>query len=217
MIMKNLNYMSIAEETMSKIKKGVFTMLKRFVFAIIIGLCLAGGAYAQDAGKNPVVVIETSMGTVKIELFAKEAPLSVKNFLDYASSGFYDGTIFHRIIPNFMIQGGGFTADMNEKPTKAPVKNEAGNGLKNDRGTLAMARTNIVDSATAQFFINVIDNDFLNHRDETVRGFGYAVFGKVIDGMAVVDKIAATRTGMKNGFPDVPATPVVIKSIKVLK
>ena len=215
--MKNLNYMSIAEEAMSKIKKGVFTMLKRFVFAIIIGLCLAGGAYAQDAGKNPVVVIETSMGTVKIELFAKEAPLSVKNFLDYASSGFYNGTIFHRVIPNFMIQGGGFTADMNEKPTKAPVKNEAGNGLKNDRGTLAMARTNIVDSATAQFFINVIDNDFLNHRDETVRGFGYAVFGKVIDGMAVVDKIAATRTGMKNGFPDVPATPVVIKSIKVLK
>lgn len=215
--MKSLNYMSIAEDAMSKIKKGVFTMFKRFVFAIIIGLCLAGGAYAQDAGKNPIVVLETSMGTVKIELFAKEAPLSVKNFLDYASSGFYDGTIFHRVIPNFMIQGGGFTVDMNEKPTKAPVKNEAGNGLKNDRGTLAMARTNIVDSATAQFFINVIDNGFLNHRDETVRGFGYAVFGKVIDGMAVVDKIAATRTGMKNGFSDVPATPVVIKSIKVLK
>jgi peptidyl-prolyl cis-trans isomerase A (cyclophilin A) len=192
-------------------------MFKRFIFSIIIGLCLAGGAYAQDAGKNPVIVIETSMGTVKIELFAREAPLSVKNFLDYASSGFYDGTVFHRVIPNFMIQGGGITADMNEKPTKAPIKNEAGNGLKNDRGTLAMARTNIVDSATAQFFINVIDNGFLNHQDETMQGFGYAVFGKVIDGMAVVDKIAATRTGMKNGFSDVPVTPVVIKSIKVLK
>ena len=192
-------------------------MFKRFVFAIVIGLCLAGGVYAQEAGRNPVLVMETSMGTVKMELFAKEAPLSVKNFLDYAASGFYDGTVFHRVIPNFMIQGGGFTADMNEKTTKAPIKNEAGNGLKNNRGTLAMARTNIVDSATAQFFINVIDNDYLNHRDESSRGFGYAVFGKVIDGMAVVDKIAATRTGMKNGMPDVPVTPVFIKSIKVVK
>jgi peptidyl-prolyl cis-trans isomerase A (cyclophilin A) len=161
--------------------------------------------------------METSMGNVKLELFEKEAPVSVKNFLKYVESGFYNGTIFHRVIPNFMIQGGGFTPEMDEKPTEAPIKNEAGNGLRNDRGTLAMARTPIIDSATAQFFINVNNNTFLNHRSNSMEGFGYAVFGKVIDGMNVVDKIVAVPTGEAKGMSDVPKKPVIIKSMKVVK
>lgn len=166
------------------------------------------------AEKNPVVLMETSLGNVKIELDQAKAPISVKNFLSYVDEKFYDGTIFHRVIANFMIQGGGFTADMQQKPTKAPIKNEAGNGLSNKRGTLAMARTMVVDSATAQFFINVVDNDFLDHRDNSPQGFGYAVFGRVIEGMDVVDKIKAVKTGNKMGFQDVPVETVVIKSIK---
>ena len=194
-------------------------MFKRIIFIVAALSLSAGIACAADAvkkSKNPVVVMETSMGNVKMELFEAEAPVSVKHFLEYANSGFYNGTIFHRVIANFMIQGGGFTTDFNSKPTKAPIKNEAGNGLKNQRGTLAMARTGVVDSATAQFFVNVVDNDFLNQRDKTQQGFGYAVFGKVVEGMDVVDKIAAVKT-VTRGFPDVPEKQVVIKSIKVLK
>ncbi len=160
--------------------------------------------------------METSLGNVKLELFTKEAPISVRNFLGYVTGGFYDGTVYHRVIPNFMIQGGGFTADLQQKQTNPPIKNEADNGLKNRRSTLAMARTMVVDSATAQFFINVKDNGFLDHRDKTQQGYGYAVFGKVSEGMDVVDKIAAVKTGMQKGFRDVPETPVVIKSMKVL-
>ena len=192
-------------------------MLKRIVCLMLLGLCLAGSAIAAEAAKNPTLVLETNLGKIKIELFQKEAPISVKNFLDYAKSGFYDGTIFHRVIPGFMIQGGGFTADLTEKSTKPPIKNEATNGLKNDRGTLAMARTNVVDSASSQFFVNVANNDFLNHREGGPEAFGYAVFGKVISGMDVVDKIAATQTGMQKGFSDVPVKPVIIKSVKIVK
>ncbi|MFH1976978.1 MAG: peptidylprolyl isomerase [Pseudomonadota bacterium] len=160
--------------------------------------------------------METSLGNMKLELFAKEAPISVRNFLDYVNSGFYDGTIFHRVIPNFMIQGGGFMSDLKQKKTNPPIKNEADNGLKNLLGTLSMARTMVVDSATSQFFINVVDNVFLNHRDNTPQGYGYAVFGKVSEGMDVVNKIVAIRTGTLKGFQDVPETSVVIKSMKVL-
>ena len=191
-------------------------MLKRLVCMLFLGLCLAGSAFAADS-KNPTLLLETSLGNVKVELFEKEAPITVKNFLDYAKSGFYNGTIFHRVIPGFMIQGGGFLPNLTPKPTNPPIKNEAANGLKNERGTLAMARTNVVDSATAQFFINVAKNDFLNHRPGGPMVYGYAVFGKVIDGMEVVDKIAATQTGIQTGFADVPVTPVLIKSVKVLK
>ncbi|MBJ6798839.1 peptidylprolyl isomerase [Geomonas propionica] len=193
-------------------------MLKRFIYALTLGLFLASGAFAAET-KNPVVLIETNQGNIKVELNQEKAPISVKNFLDYANSGFYNGTIFHRVIPNFMIQGGGFGQDLVPKATKAPIKNEAANGLKNDRGTLAMARTMVVDSATAQFFINVVNNDFLNNRPGGGQmGYGYAVFGKVLEGMDVVDKIAATKTGKgANGMPDVPQTPMVIKSVKVLK
>jgi peptidyl-prolyl cis-trans isomerase A (cyclophilin A) len=190
-------------------------MLKKLICALIVALCFAGSALAAE--HNPTAVIETSMGNVKVELFQKEAPISVKNFLDYAKSGFFNGTVFHRVIPGFMIQGGGMTPDLMPKETKAPIKNEASNGLKNDRGTLAMARTSVVDSASSQFFINVTNNDFLNHRGNSPQAYGYAVFGKVISGMDVVDKIASTRTGMQNGMADVPVTPVVIKSVKILQ
>lgn len=166
------------------------------------------------ANKNPIVTMETSLGTVEIELFADKAPISTENFLKYVDSGFYAGTIFHRVIDGFMIQGGGFTESMDQKPTQAQIKNEAANGLKNDRGTLAMARTNVVDSATAQFFINVKDNAFLNHRDASPAGFGYAVFGKVVNGMEIVDKIKAVPTTFKGGMENVPVTAVVIKSVK---
>ena len=193
-------------------------MLKKIVCALALSLlfCCATFASAAEAG-NPVVLMDTSLGKMKIELFAKEAPISVKNFLDYANKSFYNGTIFHRVIQGFMIQGGGFTTDFKQKPTNAPIKNEAGNGLKNDRGTIAMARTGVIDSATAQFFINVVNNDFLNHRDNSIQGYGYAVFGKVVEGMNIVDKIRGVKTGYNMGMPDVPETPVVIKSVTVLK
>ena len=181
----------------------------------VSGMLLAGVAGAE--GKNPMILMSTSMGDIKIELYEDKAPVTVKNFLSYVNDKFYDGTIFHRVIPNFMIQGGGFDKDMKEKTTKAPIKNEAGNGLKNDTGTLAMARTNVVDSATAQFFVNVKDNAFLNHRDESAAGFGYAVFGKVVDGMDVVHKIEQVQTGKKGMYSDVPVEPVVIKSVTVVK
>jgi peptidyl-prolyl cis-trans isomerase A (cyclophilin A) len=192
-------------------------MLNRFVCVLLLGLCLAGSAFAKEGAKNPTLVLETSLGLVKVELFQKEAPVSVRNFLDYAKSGFYNGTVFHRVIPGFMIQGGGFTSDLTIKPTKAPIRNEAANGLKNERGTLAMARTDVVDSASSQFFINVANNGFLDHKEGGSAVFGYAVFGKVIAGMDVVDKIAATQTGVQKGFPDVPVTAVVIKSVKIVK
>src|SRR5688572_18834087 len=162
---------------------------------------------------NPIATIDTSMGQIRVELDAANAPESVRNFTEYASSGHFDGTIFHRVIPGFMVQGGGMTQDLKPKPTRPPIRNEAGNGLKNQRGTLAMARTNVVDSATSQFFINVKDNDFLNHQDDG--NFGYAVFGKVLSGMDVVDKIVKTPTQTKGPHADVPVTPVVIKSVKL--
>ena len=163
--------------------------------------------------KNPRVKLETSMGDIVIELNEEAAPITVKNFLEYVESGFFNGLIFHRVIPNFMIQGGGFTADMQRKQTNAPIKNEASNGLKNDRGTIAMARTNDPDSATSQFFINHKDNSFLNY---TPTNPGYAVFGKTVEGMDVVDKIAAVRTTSRNGMQDVPVEPVIIKSATVV-
>ena len=181
-------------------------------FAIAAGLGSLGGSAALAApstGGNPVVVLETSQGSIEIELDADKAPVSTQNFLAYVDAGFYDGTIFHRVIPGFMIQGGGFDGKLSQKPTRAPIKNEADNGLKNARGTLAMARTSDKDSATAQFFINLKDNDFLNQPP------GYAVFGKVTSGMDVVDKIAAVQTGAKGPFSqDAPQTDVVITKAK---
>lgn len=171
---------------------------------------------SESTASAPVVVLETSMGEIKIELNPEKAPISSANFLEYVRAGHYDGTIFHRVISNFMIQGGGFNDRMQEKRgTRAPIKNEADNGLTNDYGTIAMARTMVVDSATAQFFINVKDNTFLNHRDKSSQGYGYAVFGKVISGMDVVEKIKKVPTTSRAGHQDVPADPVTILSARV--
>ena len=159
--------------------------------------------------------IETSLGTITLELNSDKAPATVENFVKYAKEGFYDGTIFHRVIDGFMIQGGGFTKSMDQKPTHEPIRNEAMNGLKNKRGTIAMARTMIVDSATSQFFINLVDNDFLDFTSPTPQGFGYAVFGKVTDGLDVVDAIGKVKTGFAGPHQNVPETPVVIKKITV--
>ena len=163
------------------------------------------------------VTIATTVGQMTLELDADNAPKTVENFLAYATSGFYDGTIFHRVINNFMIQGGGFTTDMEQKPTQAPVDNEANNGLKNERGTIAMARTQDPHSATAQFFINVQGNDFLNHTGENMQGWGYTVFGKVTQGEAVLDKIRSVQTGSQGGHQDVPTDPIIIESISIIE
>jgi peptidyl-prolyl cis-trans isomerase A (cyclophilin A) len=189
------------------------------LFWVLMAAAMAAGCSIREEGTTmatnqvttTTVIMETSEGNLEIELFADKAPITVSNFLAYVDSGFYAGTIFHRVIPRFMIQCGGFDESMRQKPTQAEIKNEAANGLKNERGTLAMARTSVVDSATSQFFINVAQNDFLNHGG---RDFGYAVFGKVTVGMDVVDKIAAVQTGTKNGMGDVPVKTVLIKSVK---
>jgi len=165
--------------------------------------------------KNPEVVMETSMGTVEMELYEEKAPISVRNFLSYVDAGHYDGTVFHRVIKGFMVQGGGFDQQYKQKPVNAPIRNEADNGLKNEEGTLAMARTMVVDSATAQFFINARTNPHLDHRSNDPRGFGYAVFGKVTKGMEVVKAIEGVKTGACGPIrSDCPAEAVVIKSIK---
>lgn len=163
-----------------------------------------------------MIVLNTNKGQIKIETFDDKAPETVKNFIEYCKDGFYDNTIFHRVIDGFMIQGGGFEPGMNQKETKAPIKNEAANGLKNDRGTLAMARTSDPHSATGQFFINLVENDFLNYRSSDANGFGYCVFAKVVDGMDVVDQIAKVKTG-KNGYhSDVPVEEVIIENVEII-
>jgi len=159
--------------------------------------------------------IETTKGTITLQLNAEKAPETVANFVKYAKEGHYDGTIFHRVIDGFMIQGGGFTKDMNQKPTHAPIRNEAMNGLKNKRGTIAMARTMVVDSATSQFFINLVDNMFLDFQNPTPQGFGYAVFGEVTDGMSVVDEIGKAKTGFAGPHQNVPETAIVIRKVTV--
>lgn len=191
-------------------------VLRTLTFVSAVLIILSACSQADNAPKGgPVVLMSTSLGDIKIELYDKDAPETVNNFLSYVNDKFYDGTIFHRVIPGFMIQGGGFTATMEQKATKPPIKNEAGNGLKNNTGTIAMARTAVPDSATSQFFINVKDNDFLN-RDQAQDGVGYAVFGKVIEGMDVVQKIERVQTGRKGMHSDVPIEPVVIKSVTVV-
>lgn len=167
--------------------------------------------------QNPQVILETSMGNITIELFKEKAPITVKNFLGYVKEGFYDGLIFHRVIKDFMVQGGGMSETLEQKKPKFAIKNEATNGLTNTRGTLAMARTAVVDSATSQFFINVVDNAFLNHKGKRPDDFGYCVFAQVVDGMDVVDQIRAVKTGNKNGHSDVPVEPVFIKTARLVE
>ena len=178
---------------------------------LLLPILAAFTASAQES--NPIVVVKTSMGSFNIELYPDKAPVTVKNFLMYVDEGFYSGTLFHRVIDGFMIQGGGLDREMNRKKTGDPIVNEAGNKLKNTVGTVAMARTGEPNSATAQFFVNVNDNTPLDYRDSSREGIGYCVFGKVVQGMDVVEKIKAVPTGVKNGMRDVPVTPVVIESI----
>ncbi len=190
------------------------------LLAIGIGL-LPATAFTLEVESNTkgtgmvTINMETSAGMIKLELDGNKAPASVENFVAYAKAGHYDGTVFHRVIPGFMIQGGGFDADMQQKTTNSPVKNEADNGLKNDNGTIAMARTNDPHSATSQFFINVKDNDFLNYKSSTPQGWGYTVFGKVVDGMDVVRKIEQVKTDVRDGHRDVPVENVLITSVTV--
>lgn len=164
-----------------------------------------------------LVILHTSMGDITLELNKEKAPATVENFIEYVTDGHYNGTIFHRVIDGFMIQGGGFDKDMQQKSTNAPIKNEANNGLKNDNGTIAMARTQDPHSASAQFFINVKDNDFLNYTSETMQGWGYAVFGKVVDGMDVVKKIKSVKTGNKGFHQDVPQEPILIETAELVQ
>ncbi len=206
------------------------TRISTFLFSLLLGATLATtGCGAKEPGKqtvstepaagqpaNPKVLIETSKGNITVELFAGKAPLSVDNFLTHVKTGFYDGTVFHRVIPGFMIQGGGMLPDMTEKSRGSPIKNEANNGLKNLRGTLAMARTGEPHSATSQFFINVADNYFLNHRGESFEGWGYAVFGQVVSGMEVVDAIVAVPRGDRGMHQDVPVEAVVMKRVSLI-
>lgn len=187
--------------------------MKNFLAMLLLLSSFTSAAYAA----NPQVVMTTSLGAITIELDADKAPKSVGNFLNYVQQGFYNGTIFHRVISNFMVQGGGFTTNFQKKPTNPSINNEANNGLKNLKGTLAMARTSDPHSATAQFFINVKDNDFLDHRSPTPRGWGYAVFGKVIKGMDIVEKIRNVQTGSKGPFrQDVPQTTIVIEKVELV-
>lgn len=189
-------------------------MLKRLLSLLaILGLLAAMPTLNHADKANPKVLMKTSNGDIIIELFPDKAPISVWNFLTYVDEKFYDGTIFHRVIKGFMIQGGGLTPEFREKPARQSIKNEATNGLKNERGTIAMARTEVIDSATCQFYINHVNNPGLDHRDNTPEGFGYAVFGKVIEGMDVVDAIANTKIMTKRGRKNVPRETITIISV----
>jgi len=197
--------------------------MKGIVASLVCALAISAAAAAQPASKaaspaaaNPRVLLDTSKGKIVIELFADKAPKSTKNFLDYVNAGHYNGTIFHRVIPGFMVQGGGFTPEMTEKPTRPPIQNEADNRVLNQRGTLAMARTPDPNSASSQFFINVANNGFLNFRSKTPEGWGYAVFGKVVEGMDVVDAIVAVKTTTKGPYENVPVEPVVVRKATVV-
>jgi cyclophilin family peptidyl-prolyl cis-trans isomerase len=188
---------------------------RRNILTAAVALSLSSFFHLAQAANAPQVLLKTNMGEIVLELNQEKAPISTENFLQYVKSGQYDGTIFHRVISSFMIQGGGFTANMQEKPTRAPIQNEAKNGLRNNAYTIAMARTQNPQSATAQFFINTGDNNFLNYPGQD--GWGYAVFGKVVKGTEVVDKIKQVRTGNAGPYQDVPVQPVIIESATVLK
>jgi len=193
--------------------------MRKIIYSIVLLLGLSSVAYADNHQmNNPKVSLQTNQGIIVLELNAEKAPVSVENFLTYVREGYYEGVVFHRVIKDFMIQGGGFDTDLNKKETHEAIKNEADNGLTNNRGTIAMARTNVPHSATSQFFINTVDNDFLNYTAQTQSGWGYAVFGKVVEGLDIVDKIRVVPTGAAGMFPsDVPQTAVIIEKALILE
>ncbi len=194
----------------------MFSDKLRILMIVFLGLVfiLPLSLFSKD---NPKVIIATNMGEIELELYPDKAPVSVENFLSYVKDGFYAGTVFHRVIGGFMIQGGGFDKNMTKKQTKPSIANEADNGLKNNRGTIAYARTSVINSATSQFFINLVDNNSLNFKNKTQQGYGYAVFGKVTEGMKVVDKIGKVKTGAQKGMNDVPNEQVVILSVTIVE
>jgi peptidyl-prolyl cis-trans isomerase B (cyclophilin B) len=188
-----------------------------FIWIFPFVLTCIGAAPSADTGSGETrVLIDTSKGSVLVAIYAGRAPLTAENFLHYVRSGFYEGTVFHRVVPGFVIQGGGFTPEMKEKPGSGPIQNEADNGLSNERGTLAMARTRDPHSASSQFFINLADNSFLNHKGKNLQGWGYTVFGKVLEGMDVVDSIAKEKTTTRGPYQDIPEEPVIILKTRVL-
>ena len=194
----------------------VWWMKGLLVAVLSCAVAMTVGSEANAAGKNPQVKLTTTMGDIVLELYPDKAPATVANFLQYVKDGYYNGTVFHRVISGFMIQGGGMDANLKQKATRGPIKNEADNGLKNEPYTVAMARTQDPNSATSQFFINVADNQFLNHKEKTITGWGYTVFGRVIQGKEVVDKIKAVPTGTKGMYENVPTTPVTITQATIV-
>jgi peptidyl-prolyl cis-trans isomerase B (cyclophilin B) len=194
-------------------------MLKRFVFVLLICCVLIKPCFSESKNnsKHPLVRLETTMGDVIMELYPDKAPISCENFIQYVEDGFYDNTLFHRVIRNFVVQGGGFVSGLRQRKTRAPIKNEANNGLSNLRGTVAMARSSVVDSATSQFFINLSDNKFLNFRNVSPQGYGYAVFGKIISGMNVVDAIQSMKTVRVGAYSDVPKKDILVKKVTLLR
>ena len=207
----------IISEQILMTRRLFLTLKFTFLSLIISPFMLAQAQSEIKTDQNPQVLIETNMGDITMELYPEKAPQSVENFLAYVNEGFYDGTIFHRVIADFMVQGGGFTQDMQKKPTRAPIQNEADNGLRNKIGMVSMARTNDPHSASAQFFINVAQNSFLDFREKTDRAYGYAVFGRVTQGMKVVNQIRQLKTGFKEGFGDVPIQSVIIEKASQIK
>jgi peptidyl-prolyl cis-trans isomerase A (cyclophilin A) len=212
-----MNYTNLPSRN-KRWKTSIYALI---IFTFFISALIFVNAEAKTStaplSNNPRVTLTTSLGNIEIELFADKAPVTVKNFLQYVDSNFYNNTLFHRVIPGFMIQGGGFTKGMVEKTTQLPIKNEAGNGLQNLRGTIAMARTQIISSATSQFFINVANNSSLDHRDNTADGYGYCVFGQVTKGLDIVDKIVHVPTTLVGPYQDVPQTDVIILTVKRVK
>ena len=197
--------------------KSIRVLFRVVTLTLCLGAALVLAGQAQAADPDPAVKLETSLGDIVVRLDARKAPISTANFVQYVKSGFYDGTVFHRVIKNFMIQGGGFTPDLKQKSARASIRNEADNGLKNTKYTIAMARTSEPHSASSQFFINTKDNEFLDFKSQTPQGWGYAVFGKVVKGQEVVDKIAAVQTGKKGYYDDVPMESVIIKKAVIVE
>lgn len=197
--------------------KSIRVLFRAVTLTICLGAALVLAGQARAADPDPAVKLETSLGDIVVRLDARKAPISTANFVQYVKSGFYDGTVFHRVIKNFMIQGGGFTPDLKQKSARASIRNEADNGLKNKKYTIAMARTSEPHSASSQFFINTKDNEFLDFKSQTPQGWGYAVFGKVVKGQEVVDKIAAVQTGKKGYYDDVPMESVIIKKAVIVE
>ena len=212
-----VHYSSIITEQPPMPRRLFLTLQLALLSMLMSPLAQAEAQSEIKTPSNPQVLIETSMGNIMMELYPNKAPKTVENFLAYVNEGFYDGTIFHRVIPNFMVQGGGFNENMQKKITRAPIQNEADNGLRNKIGMVAMARTNDPHSASAQFFINVSQNSFLDFREKTNRAYGYAVFARVTQGMKVVNQIRQVKTGFKNGMGDVPLTPVIINKARQIK